>query len=120
MRAFWATLHDAYFGMHDVARPKAGDTIVVSAAAGGVGSIAGQIGKILGCRVVGIAAARVKCRLVKEEFGLDACVDYKQATACRLAQRALRIDVDFENVGGDTMDAVLTRINLGARIALCG
>ena len=112
----------AYFGMLDVARPKAGDTIVVSAAAGGVGSIAGQIGKILGCRVVGIAGGESKCRLVVEEFGLDACVDYKQGNLLADLGAACPdgIDVDFENVGGDTMDAVLTRINLGARIALCG
>ena len=112
----------AYFGMLDVARPKAGDTIVVSAAAGGVGSIAGQIGKILGCRVVGIAGGESKCRLVMEEFGLDACVDYKRGNCWPILREAcpMGIDVDFENVGGDTMDAVLTRINLGARIALCG
>ncbi|MBP0640102.1 NADP-dependent oxidoreductase [Cupriavidus sp. AcVe19-6a] len=112
----------AYFGMLDIARPKAGDTIVVSAAAGGVGSIAGQIGKILGCRVVGIAGGDSKCRLVREEFGLDACVDYKGGNLLADLRAACPdgIDVDFENVGGDTMDAVLTLINPGASIALCG
>ena len=79
----------AYFGMLDVARPKAGDTIVVSAAAGGVGSIAGQIGKILGCRVVGIAGGESKCRLVVEEFGLDACVDYKQGNLLARSWRSV-------------------------------
>ncbi|UIF91520.1 NADP-dependent oxidoreductase [Cupriavidus sp. UYPR2.512] len=112
----------AYFGMLDIARPKAGDTIVVSAAAGGVGSIAGQIGKILGCRVVGVAGGESKCRLVKEEYGLDACVDYKGGNLLADLRAACPdgIDVDFENVGGDTMDAVLALINPGARIALCG
>ncbi len=112
----------AYFGMLDIARPKAGDTVVVSAAAGGVGSIAGQIGKILGCRVVGVAGGESKCRLVKEEFGLDACVDYKGGNLLADLRAACPdgIDVDFENVGGDTMDAVLALINPGARVALCG
>ncbi|QRQ85619.1 NADP-dependent oxidoreductase [Cupriavidus oxalaticus] len=112
----------AYFGMLDIARPKAGETIVVSAAAGGVGSIAGQIGKILGCRVVGVAGGQNKCRLVTEEFGLDACVDYKAGNVLADLRAACPdgIDVDFENVGGDTMDAVLALINPGARIALCG
>jgi NADPH-dependent curcumin reductase CurA len=112
----------AYFGMLDIARPRAGETIVVSAAAGGVGSIAGQIGKILGCRVVGVAGGQNKCRLVTEEFGLDACVDYKAGNVLADLRAACPdgIDVDFENVGGDTMDAVLALINPGARIALCG
>lgn len=112
----------AYFGMLDIARPKPGETVVVSAAAGGVGSIAAQIARILGCRVVGVAGGEIKCRLVKEEFGLDACVDYKAGNALADLRAACPdgIDVDFENVGGDTMDAVLTLINLGARIALCG
>ncbi|CAG9175066.1 NADP-dependent oxidoreductase [Cupriavidus pinatubonensis] len=112
----------AYFGMLDIARPKAGETIVVSAAAGGVGSIAGQIGKILGCRVVGVAGGQNKCRLVREEFGLDACVDYKAGNVLADLRAACPdgIDVDFENVGGETMDAVLALINPGARIAMCG
>lgn len=112
----------AYFGMLDIARPRAGETIVVSAAAGGVGSIAGQIGKIIGCRVVGVAGGDSKCRLVREEFGLDACVDYKAGNVLADLRAACPdgIDVDFENVGGDTMDAVLSLINPGARLALCG
>uniref|UniRef100_UPI003F49A743 NADP-dependent oxidoreductase n=1 Tax=Cupriavidus necator TaxID=106590 RepID=UPI003F49A743 len=112
----------AYFGMLDIARPKAGETIVVSAAAGGVGSIAGQIGKILGCRVVGVAGGQGKCQLVRDEFGLDTCVDYKGGNLLADLRDACPdgIDVDFENVGGDTMDAVLALINPGARIALCG
>ncbi|AGW95304.1 MULTISPECIES: NADP-dependent oxidoreductase [Cupriavidus] len=112
----------AYFGMLDVARPKAGDTVVVSAAAGGVGSIAAQIARIAGCRVVGVAGGADKCRLVREEFGLDACVDYKAGNVLADLRAACPdgIDVDFENVGGDTMDAVLTLMNVGARIALCG
>jgi len=112
----------AYFGLLDIARPKAGETLVVSAAAGGVGSIAAQIGKILGCRVVGIAGGELKCRLATEEFGLDACVDYKRGNVLADLRAACPngIDVDFENVGGDVMDAVLTHLNIGARIALCG
>ncbi|QBY55131.1 MULTISPECIES: NADP-dependent oxidoreductase [Cupriavidus] len=112
----------AYFGMLDIARPKAGETIVVSAAAGGVGSIAGQIGKILGCRVVGVAGGQGKCRFVMDEFGLDACIDYKAGNVLADLRAACPdgIDIDFENVGGDTMDAVLALINPGARIALCG
>jgi NADPH-dependent curcumin reductase len=112
----------AYFGMLDIAKPKAGETLVVSAAAGAVGSTAAQIGKILGCRVVGIAGGQPKCRLAIEEFGLDACVDYKLGHVLDDLRDACPkgIDVDFENVGGEVMDAVLSQINVGARIALCG
>jgi NADPH-dependent curcumin reductase CurA len=112
----------AYFGLLDIARPKAGETLVVSAAAGGVGSIAAQIGKIVGCRVVGIAGGERKCQLATEEFGLDACVDYKRGNVLADLRSACPdgIDVDFENVGGDVMDAVLTHLNIGARVALCG
>ncbi|WP_157160329.1 NADP-dependent oxidoreductase [Cupriavidus sp. BIS7] len=112
----------AYFGLLDIARPKAGETLVVSAAAGGVGSIAAQIGKLLGCRVVGIAGGERKCQLATEEFGLDACVDYKRGNVLADLRSACPdgIDVDFENVGGDVMDAVLTHLNIGARVALCG
>jgi NADPH-dependent curcumin reductase CurA len=112
----------AYFGMTDVARPRAGETVVVSAAAGGVGSIAAQIGKLLGCRVVGVAGGERKCEYVQQKFGLDACVDYKAGRVAQDLRAACPngIDVDFENVGGDVMDAVLEQINVGARIAMCG
>jgi NADPH-dependent curcumin reductase CurA len=112
----------AYFGLVDVARPREGETMVVSAAAGGVGSIAAQIGKLLGCRVVGVAGGERKCRFVLEEFGLDACVDYKRGNVLEDLRAACPdgIDVDFENVGGDVMDAVLALMNVHARVALCG
>jgi NADPH-dependent curcumin reductase CurA len=112
----------AYFGMTDIARPKAGETVVVSAAAGAVGSAAAQIAKILGCRVVGIAGGGRKCQLVMDEFGLDACVDYKRGNVLDDLRTACPegIDVDFENVGGEVMDSVLALINVGARVALCG
>jgi NADPH-dependent curcumin reductase CurA len=112
----------AYFGLLEVGRPKAGETLVVSAASGAVGSVVGQIGKIKGLRVVGIAGGADKCRYLTEELGLDAAVDYKAghlaedlAAACPAG-----IDVYFENVGGSILDAVLARMNLFGRIAVCG
>jgi NADPH-dependent curcumin reductase CurA len=112
----------AYFGMFDVAQPKEGETVVVSGAAGAVGSIAGQIGKIIGCRVVGIAGGPEKCAWVTDELGLDACIDYKsEDVSARLRETCPDgIDVFFDNVGGEILDAVLAQINLHARIALCG
>ena len=112
----------AYFGMFDVARPKEGETVVVSGAAGAVGSVAGQIGKIIGCRVVGIAGGPEKCAWITDELGFDAWIDYKsEDVAARLRQTCPDgIDVFFDNVGGEILDAVLGQINLHARIALCG
>jgi NADPH-dependent curcumin reductase len=112
----------AYFGLTDVARPKPGETLVVSAAAGGVGSIAVQVGRILGARVVGVAGGAAKCRFVEEEFGVAACVDYRRGNVLEDLRAACPqgIDADFENVGGDVMDAVLAHMNVGARIAMCG
>jgi len=112
----------AYFGLLEVGRPVAGETLVVSAAAGAVGSLAGQIGKIKGCRVVGIAGSDEKCRWVQEELGFDAAINYKGASLLRSLIRSCRdgIDVYFDNVGGETLDAVLRFINLRARIVLCG
>jgi NADPH-dependent curcumin reductase CurA len=112
----------AYFGMLDVAHPREGETVVVSGAAGAVGSVAGQIGKILGCRVVGIAGGPEKCAWLTDELGFDAWIDYKsEDVAARLRQTCPDgIDVFFDNVGGDILDAVLGQINLHARIALCG
>ncbi|WP_205800877.1 NADP-dependent oxidoreductase [Micromonospora thermarum] len=112
----------AYFGLLDVGRPQPGQTVVVSAAAGAVGSVVGQIAKLLGCRVIGIAGGEHKCRLVVDEFGFDAAIDYRSEDV----QKALRqhapdgVDVYFDNVGGDILDAVLTRLARGARIVICG
>jgi NADPH-dependent curcumin reductase len=112
----------AYFALLDVGRVKPGDTVVVSGAAGAVGSVAGQIAKIKGCRVIGIAGGPEKCRTVVEEFGFDAAIDYRGGDL----RRALRdhapggVDVYFDNVGGDILDTVLTCIARGARIIICG
>jgi NADPH:quinone reductase len=113
----------AYFGVTDICRPKAGETMVVSGAAGAVGSLAGQIGKILGCRVVGTAGSDDKIRWITEELGFDAAFNYKSAADYRVELARLcpdGIDVYFDNVGGALTDAVLTRINDYARICLCG
>ena len=112
----------AYFGLLDIGQPKAGETVVVSAAAGAVGSIVGQIAKLKGCRVVGIAGSDEKCRHVVEDFGFDACINYKTEDVAAALKRECPkgIDVDFENAGGEILDAVLENINLKARIVLCG
>jgi hypothetical protein len=112
----------AYFGLLDVGRAQQGDTVVVSGAAGAVGSAAGQIAKIKGCRVIGIAGGEEKCRWITEELGFDAAIDYKsEDVAAALRERAPdRVNVYFDNVGGDVLDAVLTRIARGARIVICG
>jgi NADPH-dependent curcumin reductase CurA len=112
----------AYFGLRDIAQPKPGETLIVSAAAGAVGSIAGQIGKIAGCRVVGIAGSDEKCNWIARELGFDAAINYKKENVRDALKRACPngIDVYFENVGGDILDAVLERINVGARVAVCG
>jgi NADPH-dependent curcumin reductase CurA len=112
----------AYFGMMDIAKPQKGETLVVSAAAGATGSIAGQIGKIQGCRVVGIAGGAEKCKWITEELGFDAAIDYKQPDwKERLAAATPKgVDIDYENVGGEIMHEVLRRMNLHGRIVLCG
>jgi len=112
----------AYFALLEIGQPKAGETVVVSGAAGAVGSVAGQIAKIKGCRVIGIAGGAEKCRTVMEDYGFDACIDYK-AGDIRAALKAAcptGIDVYFDNVGGDILEACLGQINLHARIVLCG
>jgi NADPH-dependent curcumin reductase CurA len=112
----------AYFGLFDVGRISAGDTVVVSGAAGAVGSVAGQVAKLKGCRVIGIAGGPDKCRLLLEEFGFDVALDYQNDDLrAALRQHAPDgVDVYFDNVGGDVLDAVLTRLARGARIVLCG
>ena len=123
MSVMGATGATAYFGLLDVGQPKAGETVVVSGAAGAVGSIVGQIAKIKGCRVVGIAGSDEKCRHVVKDFGFDACINYKKEDVSKALAREQcpnGIDVDFENVGGEIFDAILQCINLKARISLCG
>jgi len=112
----------AYFGLLDITHPKAGETLVVSAAAGAVGSLVGQIGKIKGCYVVGIAGSDEKCQWLKNDLGFDATINYKtENVAKRLADLCPKgIDIYFDNVGGEILDAVLGQINKRARISLCG
>lgn len=115
----------AYFGVVDVLAPKPGQTLLVSGAAGAVGSLVGQIGKILGCRTVGIAGGPAKVRRLVEDYGYDAAVDYRGKDVAALSA-AIReaapegVDLVFENVGGDVLDAELLTLNHGATIALCG
>ncbi len=119
---FGSTGATAYFGMHDIGRPTAGETVVISAAAGATGSIAGQIAKAAGARVVGIAGSDEKCDVVVNELGFDACINYRTAdlTAALKEHCPKRVDVYFDNVGGPILDAVLGRIAMYGRIALCG
>ena len=111
-----------YFGLMDVGQPQAGETVVVSGAAGAVGQTVGQIAKIKGCRVVGIAGGPEKCAWVVKELGFDACIDYKSGEVkAGLKEHCPKgVDIYFDNVGGDILDAVLTRINRKARIIICG
>ncbi len=122
MGALGTTGLTAWVGIRDIGKPQPGETVVVSAAAGAVGSIAGQLAKADGARVVGIAGGPDKRRLLTEELGFDAAVDYRADDwAAQLrAATPKGIDVDFENVGGVIMDAVFARLNIGARVALCG
>ncbi len=112
----------AYFGLLEVGKPKAGETVVVSAAAGSVGSIVGQIAKIKGCRVVGIAGGKDKCNWLVSELGFDAAVDYKSEPVFKALKAAAPngVDVYFDNVGGDILEACLPQMNLNGRIACCG
>ena len=111
-----------YFGLMDVGQPRAGETVVVSGAAGAVGQTVGQVAKIKGCRVVGIAGGPEKCAWVVKELGFDACIDYKNGDVkAGLKEHCPKgVDIYFDNVGGDILDAVLTRINRKARIIICG
>ena len=112
----------AYFGMTDIGRPQPGETVVVSAAAGATGSIAGQIAKIAGARVIGIAGGQQKCRVVVEDFGFDACIDYKSDDLpTALKQYCPKgVNVYFDNVGGPILNSVLGRLAPKARVVLCG
>lgn len=112
----------AYFGLLDVGRPREGDTVVISGAAGAVGGVAGQIAKIEGCRAVGIAGGPEKCRHVTEDLGFDAAIDYKsQDVAAELRRHCPNgIDVYFDNVGGEILDAALAQLARGARVVICG
>lgn len=111
-----------YFGLLDVGQPKAGETVVVSAATGAVGQVVGQVAKIKGCKVIGIAGGPEKCAYAVDVLGYDACIDYKKGPIFPwLAKYCPEgIDVYFDNVGGDILDAVLTRIRMRARIVICG
>ena len=112
----------AYFGLLEIGKPKAGETVVVSAAAGSVGSIVGQIAKIKGCRVVGIAGGKDKCRWLTSELGFDAAVDYKDGAVFKQLKTAAPdgVDVYFDNVGGEILEACLPQMNNYGRIACCG
>jgi NADPH-dependent curcumin reductase CurA len=112
----------AYFGMTEIGKPQKGETLVVSAAAGATGSVAGQIGKIHGCRVVGIAGTEEKCKWLLDELGFDAAINYKHPDwKEQLAAATPKgVDIDYENVGGDIMNAVLERMNLHGRVIVCG
>ncbi|KGY13280.1 NADP-dependent oxidoreductase [Vibrio tubiashii] len=112
----------AYMGLLDIGQPKQGDTLVVAAATGAVGSMVGQIGKLKGCRVIGVAGGEEKCRYAKEQLGFDECIDHKADDFAEQLAKACDqgIDVYFENVGGKVFDAVMPLLNTGARIPLCG
>jgi NADPH-dependent curcumin reductase CurA len=122
MSVYGPTGATAYFGMADIGRPAPGETVVVSAAAGATGSVAGQIARIAGARVVGIAGGPEKCRAVVDDFGFDACIDYREGNLKQaLKQHCPRgVNVYFDNVGGPILDAVLGRLAHKARVVLCG
>ena len=112
----------AYFGLKELGQPKAGETVVVSAASGAVGSVVGQLSKSWGCRAIGIAGGREKCDYVKNELGFDACLDYKTGNLRDQLKDACPkgVDVYFDNVGGEILDTLLARMNLFGRIVVCG
>lgn len=116
------TGYTAYFGMLDIGQPKAGETVVVSAASGAVGSVAAQLAKNAGARVIGIAGGPEKCRYLTQELGLDGAVDYKAGNLNEQLKALTpnRVDVYFDNVGGEILDALLLRMNYKGRIVVCG
>ena len=112
----------AWFGLFEIGQPKAGETVVVSAASGAVGSVVGQLAKTKGCRAVGIAGGKAKCDYVVQELGFDVCVDYKAGNLLDDLRKACPkgVDVDFENVGGEILDTSLRLMNRFSRIVVCG
>ena len=122
MSALGMTGITAYFGLLDVGRPVAGETVVVSGAAGATGSVVGQIAKIKGCRAIGVAGGPEKCRWLTDEAGFDGAIDYKSDNvAARLKELCPKgIDIFFDNVGGDVLDAALARLAMRGRVVLCG
>jgi NADPH-dependent curcumin reductase CurA len=112
----------AYFGLKEIGQPKSGETVVVSAASGAVGSVVGQLARLAGCRAVGIAGGARKCEYVRRELGFDDCVDYKTGNLRRdLGQACPKgVDVYFDNVGGEILDTLLAHMNLFARVVVCG
>jgi NADPH-dependent curcumin reductase CurA len=112
----------AYFGLLDICKPQPGETLVVSAAAGAVGSLVGQIGKLSGCRVIGIAGSDEKCAWITKDLGFDAAINYRRENVLDALRNLAPngVDIYFDNVGGDILDAVLTVLNVGSRISLCG
>jgi NADPH-dependent curcumin reductase CurA len=112
----------AWFGMKEICQPKPGETVVVSAASGAVGSVVGQLAKAWGCRAVGIAGGKAKCDYVVKELGFDACIDYKSGNLLDQLRAACPkgVDANFENVGGEILDTVLRVMNFRGRIAICG
>jgi len=116
------TGYTAYFGLLDVGLPKSGETIVVSGAAGAVGSIVGQIAKLKGLTVIGIAGGKEKCDHVVNDLGFDTCIDYKGMDVMKkiYEHTPKGVDIYFDNVGGEILDAILTRINKRARVVICG
>ncbi len=122
MSVLGATGLTAYFGLNDIGKPQPGETVVVSAAAGAVGSIVGQLAKLQGCRVIGIAGGPEKCRWLTHDLGFDGAIDYRSEDVgealSRLAPNG--VDINFENVGGEVMDAVIGHMNNFSRMPLCG
>ena len=112
----------AYFGLLDIGQPKAGETVVISGAAGATGSTVGQIAKLKGCRVIGIAGGQAKCQWLIDELGYDAVIDYKSESVDERLQELCKnsIDVFFDNVGGDILDSALVNMANRGRIVLCG
>ncbi len=112
----------AWLGLSEIGQPKPGETVVVSAASGAVGSVVGQLAKIAGCRAVGIAGGKAKCEYVVRELGFDACIDYRAGNLLPELRQACPkgVDVDFENVGGEILDTLLSIMNPFSRIVLCG
>jgi NADPH-dependent curcumin reductase CurA len=112
----------AWFGLHEIGQPKPGETVLVSAASGAVGSVVGQLAKLHGCRAIGIAGGKAKCEYVVDELGFDACVDHRAGNLYDDLRAACPngVDVDFENVGGAVLDTALRVMNRHSRIVICG